>query len=185
MAIQLKRGSGAPGSLEDGELAVDLTNLNLYAGSSGVNQLTEALVARASTDTAVVSWDTATGKFVERTGLRITGSLTEAYQNFRFRDGVYLRFGTGNDVDLRFNGTDMLTNIPAGARWEFSNPTGDILNLRSDNNIEIGGTTIYTDALNTAKEFNKGFERIEVLSQASYDALSGSRDSNTVYLING
>jgi hypothetical protein len=180
VSIQLKRGTGAPPSLDDGELALDLSGLALYGGSSGVEKLLGAPVATGTTSDAGLWWDGSA--WVEQTGLRVTSSLTEAYQNLRIRDGVFFRFGNGDDVDIQFNGTTFLTDLKS-TTWEISNTTGDVLNLRSDNNIEIGGTTIYTDALNTATEFNKGFHRFEVLDEAAYAALSGSEDANTVYIV--
>lgn len=55
MAIQLKRGSGAPGSLSEGEPAVDLTNGVIYVGASGGTVVKALMAAKNLSDVASAS----------------------------------------------------------------------------------------------------------------------------------
>ena len=54
------------------------------------------------------------GLITARNGIDIKGNSTFTGNVFDFADGKKLRFGTGNDLEMHFNGTDSYINATAG-----------------------------------------------------------------------
>lgn len=178
--LRLKTTTGAGSAiLAAGELAVNTFDRTLYVGdgSSNLVLLGAPVPAGTAADNSL-RWNNSTKEWVENSILKIktTGPELAASGVFGILTGGAINFNSGiGKIDntasiFRFTVADAAT-------VDFIDSGQTRMKLRTDGNVEFGGTTIYTDGT----EYNKGYQRMEVLTQSAYDLLTP--DANTVYFI--
>lgn len=170
MAIKLKTGSGAPalGDLINGEVAIADEGLVYFRADDTL--YTVRPLGDGSNEGELLFWDASEDEWLPSPDIEVIDTF-----GLNIKENRAILFNT-TDASIGFDGDGNSLNITSG---------GDInvgfLKIDTNGDLTIDGRDIYTDAENTPTLFNAGFDRINVLTQAEYDALTP--DAETLYFI--
>ncbi len=178
--IQIKRGSGAPGSLADGELAVDTGNKILYVGNSasGVVEISRNTIdgVDISDGSNTVAINAASG--TETYTLTLPGNDGDASQVLTTNGSGVLSWTTpsgtlsasGSPADGQVSVWTSGTALEGDAALTFTT-TSDTLNIGASNDgtLTIGGVTIINNAGSGAVALS-GIDSIDATTEATIEA---------------
>ena len=178
--IQIKRGSGAPGSLADGELAVDTGNKILYVGNSasGVVEISRNTIdgVDISDGSNTVAINAASG--TETYTLTLPGNDGDASQVLTTNGSGVLSWTTpsgtlsasGSPADGQVSVWTSGTALEGDAALTFTT-TSDTLNIGASNDgtLTIGGVTIIDNGGSGAVALS-GIDSIDATTEATIEA---------------
>ena len=177
--IQIKRGSGAPGSLTNGELAIDVGNKILYVGNStnGVFELSRNtvdgldLVGGGNTVTISAPGNVEAYTLVLPVNDGATDQVltTDGSGNLSWEAGGEV-FITGTPSDGQVTVWTSATNIEGDAAFTFDT-TSDTLSIgaANDGTLSIGGVTIIDNGGSGAVSLN-GINSLDATTEATIEA---------------
>lgn len=178
--IQIKRGSGAPGSLADGELAVDTGNKILYVGNSasGVVEISRNTIdgVDISDGSNTVAINAASG--TETYTLTLPGNDGGSNQVLTTNGSGVLSWTTpsgtlsasGSPADGQVSVWTSSTALEGDAALTFTT-SSDTLNIGASNDgtLTIGGVTIIDNAGSGAVALS-GIDSIDATTEATIEA---------------
>lgn len=178
--IQIKRGSGAPGSLADGELAVDTGNKILYVGNSasGVVEISRNTIdgVDISDGSNTVAINAASG--TETYTLTLPGNDGGTNQVLTTNGSGVLSWTTpsgtlsasGSPADGQVSVWTSSTALEGDAALTFTT-SSDTLNIGASNDgtLTIGGVTIINNAGSGAVALS-GIDSIDATTEATIEA---------------
>ena len=178
--IQIKRGSGAPGSLADGELAVDTGNKILYVGNSasGVVEISRNTIdgVDISDGSNTVAINAASG--TETYTLTLPGNDGGSNQVLTTNGSGVLSWttpsgtlaATGSPADGQVSVWTSGTELEGDAALTFTT-SSDTLNIGASNDgtLTIGGVTIINNAGSGAVALS-GINSLDATTEATIEA---------------